>query len=190
MVQLDQLIADHGSTVIRTTGHQKVTFCKVVCEEEKSRVLDPLVKSWYHYLLVPGFVPYPISIVVLVFTELEEVLEKLQQGFFQLVHHTAETTDNSGVDSDACPRKKKVLSNETYRMKMAWAFDEIARLFVTEPADPLAKRSHFSHQICQRDVLVLTQGSYVFFLRHCQSAEHFAMDQGVRLETPDWTVLD
>ena len=54
----DELSADPDSTVIRATGHQLVTLAKVVCEEGKASVLDPLIRSWYPHLSIPGVVPY------------------------------------------------------------------------------------------------------------------------------------
>ena len=68
-------------------------------------------------------------------------------------------------------------------MKEAWASDELARLFVTGPTDPVVKRSLFYCQLCRYDVSLLTHGSFEI-LRHYLDAKHFAMDQRLRLETP------
>ena len=73
-------------------------------------------------------------------------------------------------------------------MKKATESDELARLFVTAPSEPVAKSSHFCGQLCRRDVSVLTHG-YFEILRHYQGAKHFAMDQRLCLETSGWRVL-
>ena len=44
------LFADHfgtdpAATVIRATGHQLVSLCRSVCEEEKAQLLSPLMNS-------------------------------------------------------------------------------------------------------------------------------------------------
>ena len=42
---LDQFIIDPAATVIRATGHQMVSLCRSVCEEEKAQLLSPLMNS-------------------------------------------------------------------------------------------------------------------------------------------------
>ena len=95
---------------------EMVLLCKAVCEEEKSRCLDPLMKSWNHYLPVTGRVLYKIFIVIFVFGELDEVLDRLKQAPFQPVCHIDETTDTSGFESEVCGRWQKVLSKKTYQI--------------------------------------------------------------------------
>ena len=73
-------------------------------------------------------------------------------------------------------------------MKKAWASHELAQLFVTGPTDLVGTPNHFCCQLCRRDVSVLTHGSFEI-LRHFQCEKHFAMDQGLRLETIGWRVL-
>ena len=121
------------------------------------------------------------------FTELDDVLDRLQQGPSQAARPLVETTDTSGDESVISPRKKKLLSKKTYKMKKAWATDELARLFVT--GDPVAKPSHFYCQLCWSEMSVPTHES-LQILRHCQGAKHFAMDQRLSLETPGWRVRD
>ena len=41
----DQFGADPAVTVIRATGHQLVSLCRSVCEEEKAQLLSPLMNS-------------------------------------------------------------------------------------------------------------------------------------------------
>ena len=41
----DQLGTDPAATVIRATGHQLVSLCRSVCEEEKAQLLSPLMNS-------------------------------------------------------------------------------------------------------------------------------------------------
>ena len=42
---VDQFVADPAATVIHATGHQLVSLCRSVCEEEKAQWLPPLMKS-------------------------------------------------------------------------------------------------------------------------------------------------
>ena len=41
----DQFVTDPPATVIRATGHQMVSLCRSVCEEEKAQLLSPLMSS-------------------------------------------------------------------------------------------------------------------------------------------------
>ena len=41
----DQFGTDPAATVIRATGHQLVSLCRSVCEEEKAQLLSPLTNS-------------------------------------------------------------------------------------------------------------------------------------------------
>ena len=42
---LDQFVTDPAATVIRATGHQMVSLCRSVSEEEKAQLLSPLMNS-------------------------------------------------------------------------------------------------------------------------------------------------
>ena len=42
---LDQFVADPAATVIRATGHQMVSLCRSIFEEEKAKLLFPLKNS-------------------------------------------------------------------------------------------------------------------------------------------------
>ena len=42
---LDQFVIDPAGSVIRDTGHQMVSLCCSVCEEEKAKLLSPLMNS-------------------------------------------------------------------------------------------------------------------------------------------------
>ena len=44
---LDQFVTDPAAIVIRATGHQMVSLCRSVCEEEKAQLLSPLMNSLY-----------------------------------------------------------------------------------------------------------------------------------------------
>ena len=109
------------------------------------------------------------------FTELDDVLGRLQQGTSQLARSVIETTDTPEAEGFIISRKKNVLSKRTHKMKKTWESDEIARLFVTGPADPIAEPSHSYCQLCQRDVGALTHGLFEI-LRHHQDAKRFHMD--------------
>ena len=42
---VDQFVTDPAATVIRATGHQMVSLCRSVCEEEKAQLLSPSMSS-------------------------------------------------------------------------------------------------------------------------------------------------
>ena len=113
------------------------------------------MKSWYHHFSFPA---YYIFIVLFVCTELDDVLDRLQQGPSQSAKPLVETTDTSGDENIISPRKKKMLSKKTYKMKKAWASNERSQLFVTGATDPVAKLSRFF--INSVGVFVLTHGSF------------------------------
>ena len=41
----DQFVTDPAATVIRGIGHQMVSLCRSICEEEKTQLLSPLMSS-------------------------------------------------------------------------------------------------------------------------------------------------
>ena len=53
----DQFVTDPAATLIRATGHQMVSLCRSVCEEEKAQLLSPLMNSLY-------FAPFEFSGIV------------------------------------------------------------------------------------------------------------------------------
>ena len=57
------------------------------------------------------------------------------------------------------------------------------------PTDVATKPSQFYCRFCRKDVSVLTHVHHEI-LRHFQGSKHFPRDQRLRLETPDWEVLD
>ncbi len=73
-------------------------------------------------------------------------------------------------------------------MKKIYATDELARFFVTGPADASTKLSEFYYRLCREDVSGLTHGSSEV-IRHFQGIRHFARDQCLCLETSGWRVL-
>ena len=50
---LDQYSGDPSSSFIQAFGHQLVSFCRSVVEEEKNQLLGPLMTSYFS-----GTVPY------------------------------------------------------------------------------------------------------------------------------------
>ena len=132
-----------------------------------------------------------VSPSVILLSELDEVLDKLNQGpsIPQQQHRVLETTDTSGEDTDIEQPRKRVRSRRTFKMKKGYAVGELAQFFVTEPTDAANKLSEFYCRVCWKDVSVLTHGGYEI-IRHFQGHRHFARDQRLRLETPGWRVLD
>ena len=45
LCHLDQFVTNPAATVIRVAGHQMVSLCRSVCEEEKAQLLSPLMNS-------------------------------------------------------------------------------------------------------------------------------------------------
>ena len=132
-----------------------------------------------------------VSPSVILFAELDEVLEKLNQGpsIPQQQQHVTDTTDTSGEDTDIEQPRRRVRSRRTFKMKKGYAVGELAQFFVTGPTDAVNKLSEFYCRLCRKDVSVLTHGGYEI-IRHFQGHRHFARDQRLRLETPGWRVLD
>ena len=131
-----------------------------------------------------------ISPSVILFAELDEVLDKLKQGppVSQQQQRATDTTDTSGEETDTSQPRRRVRSKRTFKMKKSYATSELARFFVTGPTDASTKLSEFYCRLCRKDVSVLTHGSSEV-LRHFQGIRHFARDQRLRLETPGWRVL-
>ena len=129
-----------------------------------------------------------VSPCVILLSELDEVLNKLNQGPSQARLHIVETTDTSREDTDTSQRRRRVRSKHTSQIKTSFATDELARFFVTSPTDASTKLSAFYYRICQKDVSVLTNGSSEV-LRHFQGVRHFARDQRLLLETLGWRLL-
>ena len=121
-------------------------------------------------------------------SELDEVLDKLNQGASTARLPIVETTDTSGEDTDTSQPLRRLGSKRTFNMKKSYTTNELARFFVTCPTDASTKLSEFYCRICQKDMSVLTHGSSEV-LRHFQGIRHFARDQRLRPETPGWRLL-
>ena len=129
---------------------------------------------------------------VLLFTGLDDVLSRLEQGEQRPSHavpRLGDTTDTSGDESDAGEPRQRLRSKKTYKMKRAWGTGDVGQFFVTGPTDEATKPSHFYCRICRKDVSVLTHGHHEI-LRHFQGGKHFPRDQRLRLDSPGWEVLD
>ena len=131
-----------------------------------------------------------VSPSVVLFAELDEVLDKLNQGasVSQQQQRVTDTTDTSGEETDTSQPRRRVRSKRTFKMKKSYATSELARFFVTGPTDASTKLSEFYCRLCRKDVSVLTHGSPEV-LRRSQGIRHFARDQRLRLETPGRRVL-
>ena len=131
-----------------------------------------------------------VSPSVILFAELDEVLDKLNQGppVSQQQQRATDTTDTSGEETDTSQLRRRVRSKRTFKMKKSYATSELARFLATGPTDASTKLSEFYCRLCRKDVLVLTHGS-LEVLRLFRGIRHFARDQRLRLETPGWRVL-
>ena len=127
---------------------------------------------------------------VILFAELGEVLDKLNQGpsVSQQQQRATDTTDTSGEETDTSQPRRRVSSKRTFKMKKSYATSELARFFVTSPTDASTKLSEFYCLLCRKDVSVLTHGNPEV-LRLFQGIRNSARDQRLRLETPGWCVL-
>ena len=125
---------------------------------------------------------------VILLSELDDVLDKFNQGPCTARPPIVETTDTSGEDTDTSRPRRRMRSKRTFKMKKSYTTSELARLLVTGPTDASKKLSDFYCQICRKDVSVLTHYSSEV-LRQFQGIRHFARDQRLRLETPGWRVL-
>ena len=126
---------------------------------------------------------------MILLSELDEVLDKLNQRPSTSRSSIVETTDTSGEDKDTGQPRRRVRSKRTFKMKKGYATIELARFSVNGPTDASTKLSEFYCRVCRKDVSVLTHGSSEV-LRQFQGIRHFARDQRLRLETPGWRVLD
>ena len=113
----------------------------------------------------------------------------MEQRPVRALPRLGDTTDTSGDESDAGEPRRRLRSKKTYKMKRTWGMSDVGRFFVTGPTDVAAKPSHFYCRICRKDVSVLTHVHHEI-LRHFQGSKHFPRDQRLRLETPDWEMLD
>ena len=129
-----------------------------------------------------------VSPSVVLFAELDEVLDKFNQALSAARPPIVETTDTSGEETDTSQPRRRVRSKRTFKMKKSYATSELARFFVTGPTDASTKLCEFYCRLCQKYVSVLTHGSSEV-LCHFQGIRHFARDQRLRLETPGWRVL-
>ena len=131
-----------------------------------------------------------VSPFVILFAELDEVLDKLNQGpsVSQQQQRTTDTMDTNGGETDTSQPRRRVRSKRTFKMKKSNATSDLACFFVTGPTNASTKLSEFYCRLGRKDVSVPTHGSSEV-LRHFQGIRHFARDQRLRLETPGWRVL-
>ena len=129
-----------------------------------------------------------VSPCVILLSELDEVLEKLNQGPSTARPTIVETTDIIGDDTDTSEPRRRVCSKRTFKMKRIYTTSELAWFFVTGPTDASTKLREFYCRLCRKDVSVLTHGSSEV-LRHFQGIRHIAKDQRLRLETSGGRVL-
>ena len=129
-----------------------------------------------------------VSPSVVLFADLDEVVDKLNQGPSPARPPIVETTDTSREETDTRQPRRRVRSKRTFKMKKSYATCELARFLVTGPTDASTKLSEFYCRLYRKDVSVLTLGS-LEVLRRFQGIRHFARDQRLQLETPGWRVL-
>ena len=132
-----------------------------------------------------------VSPSVLLFSELDEVLDKVTKGvsMSDQQQRVPDTANTSGEDTDVDQPRRGVRSRRYFKLKEAYAVGELAQFFVTGPTDAANKLSEFYCKVSQKDVSVLTNGAYEINKRF-QGHLHSARDQRLRLETPGWRALD
>ena len=91
-----------------------------------------------------------VSPSVVLFAELDEVLDKLNQGpsVSQQQQCVTDTTDTSGEETDTSQPRRRVRSKRTFKMKKSYATSELAQFFVTGPTDASTKLSEFYCRLC------------------------------------------
>ena len=132
-----------------------------------------------------------VSARIILLSELDELLDKLNQGpsVLHQQQRVPDTRNTSGDDTDVGQPRRRVRSRRTFEMKKGYAVGELAQFFVTGPTDAANKLSEFYCRVCRKDASVLTHGGYEI-IRHFQGHRHFACDQQLHFETPGWQVLD
>ena len=132
-----------------------------------------------------------VSPSVLLFSELDEVLDKVKKGvsMSDQQQRVSDTTNTCGEDTDVDQPRRGVRSRRYFKLKKAYTVGQLAQFFVTGPTDAASKLSEFYCKVSQKDVSVLTNGAYEINKRF-QGHRHSARDQRLRLETPGWRVLD
>ena len=122
-------------------------------------------------------------------SELDAVLDNLNQGSSISSSPVVDTTDTSGEDTDSSQLRQRVRWKPSFEIKKRYATHELAWFSVTGPTDAPNKLKDFYRRIYSKDVSVLTHGTSEI-LRYFHRIRHFARDQRLRLETPGWRVLD
>ena len=121
---------------------------------------------------------------MVLFTELDAVLQHLGQSSVRPGARVVETSDSSADESEVSHSRRRVRLKRTFKMKKVWGANEVGQFFVTGATDAAVYC-----RVCRKDVSVLTHGFHEIS-RHYQGVKHFARDQRLRLETPGWRVLD
>ena len=156
---LDQFVTDLAGTAIHATGHQHVSSCRSVCAEEKTQILYPQMNSKYLSLGSCGKSCLLYN-VLFKLTELNEKLDRLDQGPSLSPQWAPERFDTNGDESDNSMNRRKVSSAKNLRMKKSYGADELGKFFVTGPTDAANKPNHFYCRIYRKDGSVLTHGHY------------------------------
>ena len=116
-------------------------------------------------------------------------IKQLEQRPSRAHPRLGDTSDTSGDESDIGGPRRRLRSKTAYKMKKAWGMSDVGRYFVTGPTDIATKPSHFYCRNCRKDVSVLTHGHHEI-LRHFQGSKHFPRYLRLKLQTPNWEVLD
>ena len=129
-----------------------------------------------------------VSPCVILLSELDEVLDKLNQG--PSTSHPHKCWDNryNWGRYGHKPASTKSTFKTYFQDEKNYATDELARFSVTGPTDTSVKLSEIHCRICRKDVLSVSHRSSQV-LQFFQGIRHFARDQPLRLETPGWRVL-
>ena len=128
----------------------------------------------------------------LLFTELDEVLsrlEQVEQRPSRAVPRLGDTSDTRGNESDMGEPWWRMLSKRFYKMEKTWGTSDVGQFFVIGLTDVATEPSHFFCRICRKDLSVLTHG-HNEILRNFRGSKHFQRDKLLRLGMPGWEVLD
>ena len=97
------LSADPASARIHAAGHHLAFLCQSICVEEKSQLLDLSISSWHPFCIHYGASWFEMYNTLLLFTELTEIPQKLDQGVATSAKRVDTPRETSGDESIGSP---------------------------------------------------------------------------------------